>query len=366
MRLAQHPMFGIRGKDRDPPTRSGNGPESLEMPGKMKTMRRIGRVLLLLALAASPVTAQTQRIQLKNGAVIVGTVRVSGVGEVTVQVRYPEVRRLKLERKDVSPESWFEILERTLDPTNIPARIALADFAEKNGLYSFAVAELRRLAEFAPEKRGDLLKKIDAIQDSVAFEILEDAENALERGQPNAALMYLHTILERFPKSGAAAKARELMKKAHRAAGTSASVAEKTVPDSKMKKQVAMVMRHFEAGRKILEKGKGHIGRYSKASRQRRTLEKALRSFRAAWREARKLPVSSESKEAGTKLSGLRERVKKTLVQTYLDLGSLFLQRLAIQKAEEYCNAACELDPGNRGSHELHGLIIQAKIYRGY
>ena len=75
------------------------------------------------------------------------------------------------------------------------------------------------------------------------------------------------------------------------------------------------------------------------------------------------LPVApSENQVFDARVLKLRSSAKTKLVDAYLTAGTILLERRAIAGAEKYCNNACALDPENKDSHQLHGLILQAKI----
>lgn len=327
----------------------------------MKKVLRAVVVAVTLVSAASDSHADT--IRLKTGAILVGDVQLSENDDIVVTTRFPEEGRFTFKQDQLEPRSLYDVLDRRTAPGDADARLQLGELAESTGLYGIAVSDYLAVAELKPELRSDLEKRIERVREAIAAGILQDAKELLDEGNPQGALMYLHTIQERYGTTKAAKEAKKLMGTGHEHAGASADVATKTVSEEKAPKLIESVEKDLERGDREARKLGGHEG---DSSRDRRTAEKAIRYFESAWEKIKTLPVASQDAELQSNIRRLRQSGKARLANAYLSAGTIHLQAYSLPRAEEYCNKACELQPEDKASHALHRLIIEAKINGGY
>ena len=318
--------------------------------------------LLAAVLMATTAISHAETLQLKSGAILVGDVELHESGDIVVTTRFPETGTFTLKRDELVPRSLYDILDRRSDPKDADARLRLGELAESAALYGIAVSDYLGVAELKPELRKEMSKRIERVREAIAAGILEDARELLKEGNPRGALMYLHTIQERYGTTRAAKDAKKLMATAHEHAGSSTDVGKKTVSEDKAPKVIKSLERDLEKGNREARKLGGHEGN---SSRDAKAADKAIRYFEAAWRKTMTLPVAATDPELQSKILHLRQSGKDRLVKAYLTAGSIHLQRYSIPRAEEYCNKACELQPEDKANHELHRLIIEAKINGG-
>ena len=311
-------------------------------------------VLLLLAI---PSTSRGEVVRLVSGETLVGDVRLEGPDKIVLEARFPEERVVTLARDELTPESLFSVLERRTDPKDAAKRKELGELAARLDLKGVAVAEYIAVRRLDPAQSKEMDERITRLREAIAIEVLEDAKDLLEEGNARAAILYLHTVLERYPDSQAAQQARELMPRAHETAGSATDVAPNasTKPDPKA---IDAVQSHVEKGDAAFAPLRGHVG--SSVAGQR-AAERAIAHYEKAWEAAKKLPVAAAEPELQGRIDTLRERAKQSLVDAYLTAGSIHLQRRSIPSAERWCNKACLVDPDNKRNHELHGQIVDAK-----
>lgn len=327
----------------------------------MRTVLRT--VLAAAALVSAAAGSHADTVRLKTGAILVGDVELAEDGDIVVTTRFPEEGTFTLKRDQLEPRSLYDVLDRRTAPGDADARLQLGELAEATGLYGNAVSDYLEVAELKPEMRGDMERRIERVREAIAAEILQDAKVLLEEGNPRSALMYLHTIQERYGTTKAAKEAKKLMATGHEHAGSSTDVAKKTVSDEKAPKVIESVEKDLEKGGREARKLGGHEGDFS---RDRKAAEKAIRYFESAWEKIRTLPVAAQDAELKDKIRRLRQSGKERLAKAYLSAGSIHLQAYSLPRAEEYCNKACELQPEDKAIHALHRLIIEAKINGGY
>lgn len=327
-------------------------------------MKAIRTVLLIGSSLLSTVgVSRADTVQLKSGAILVGSVTLMENGDIQIATRFPRVETLTLEREHLMPRSLYDVLDRRTDRDDPEGRLRIGELAESSGLYGLAISDYLSVAELRPDLEEEMTARVERVREAIADRILEDARDLLEEGNARSALLYLHTLQEQYPETRAAKRgAKELMTTAHDHAGESTDVAEKTVPAEKAPKTIEALQKHLGKGDREMRKLKGHEG---DSSRDRRAAEKAIRYFESAWEDVRTLPVTAPDPELEAKIRGLRKSVKERLVEAYLTAGSIHLQRYSIPRAEEFCNKACELEPDDKASHALHRLIIEAKINGG-
>ena len=330
------------------------------MTCKSLTRHAAGAAAALL-VAAVAALAHGDTIQLRNGETIVGTARLVGTDSVLVDRLFPEGATLSLTFDDIAPESMHAILEHASDLADVAKRRELGEFAEANGLLALAVADFTAVKRLDANSSKDMDARIVRLQEQIAGEMLADAQDLLDGGNANAALLYLHTLREKFPRTDAAKKADQLAAAAHKAVGPAAEVAAKTVAAAEAPRVATQVEGHLAKGDEARKRGGGHVG--SDVKVDQRSAERAIRHYEAAWGAAKTLPVApSGDAELDARVQRLRASAKAKLVDAYLTAGTILLERRAIPGAEKYCNSACALDPENKDNHRLHALILQAKV----
>lgn len=318
------------------------------------------RVVPVAALALAAAFARGETVELRSGETVVGSVRLEGKDDVVIDAVYPSVEVVTVKRGDVSPESMHAILERLAGPADVAKRREMGEFAEEAGLLEVAVIDFTIVKKLDPSAAKDMDGRIKRLNEMIAGGVLLEAQELLDDGKPNAALMYLHALREKFPGTEAAKKADGVATAAHKAAGASAEVAVRTVPGTDAPRVADQVEAH--AGKGAAEKAKigGHVG--SNVAAQR-AAERSIVHYESAWDLAKTLPVTSSGDASlDARIERLRKSTKTSLVDAYLTAGTILLERRVIASAEKYCNLACELDPENKVNHRLHALIVQAKI----
>ena len=66
-------------------------------------------------LILSSTTARAETLQLRNGQALQGDVQLEGADGVVIDVRFPDVKTVRLTRGELTPESLFAVLERRTD-----------------------------------------------------------------------------------------------------------------------------------------------------------------------------------------------------------------------------------------------------------
>ena len=173
--------------------------------------------------------ASAETVHLKAGDTLVGDVALEGADGVVVEVRYPAVQIVRLRREDLTPDSLLAVIARRTDPKDAAQRRALGEAAEPLGFLEVAVHEYEAVEALDPSASKDMDARLAALFGRIAAALLEDARTLLDEGRPAAALLPLHTLVERYRRTPAAKEAEGMMAAAHRAAGASAEVAQRTV-----------------------------------------------------------------------------------------------------------------------------------------
>ena len=318
------------------------------------------RLAVAVVLAFVAAAARGDTVELRSGETVVGSARLEGKDDVVIDAVYPAIDVVKLKRADVAPASLHAIMERLAAPDDAAKRREMGEFAEDSGLLALAVVDFTIVKKLDPATAKDMDARIARCNEMLAEAMLLDAQDLLADGHPNAALMYLHTLREKFPGTDAAKKADSVAAAAHKTAGASADVAVQTVPPAQAPKVADAVDGHVAKGDAQTARIGGHVGSTVAAQR---AAERAVTHYEFAWTAAKSLPVAPSGDEKfDARVVKLRGAMKTKLVDAYLTAGTLFLERRVIVSAERYCNLACELDPENKNNHRLHALILQAKI----
>jgi len=301
-----------------------------------------------------------ETIELVSGQTLVGDIRLQEDDQIIIDARFPMVRQMTLTREELTADSWYHVLERRTDQKDPLGRMKLGEYAEMANLHGVAIAEYRAAKQLDAGLANEIDKRIVRLRNEVARNILNDAERLLAEGDARAALMYFHTIVELYPDTEAAKRAEKIKVKAHSLAGKAADVNVKTVPLKKAPEIIRKIESALKKGNERFIPLRGHVG---SSSKDRKTAEQGVRYYEDAWKLTKSLPVATGDDDLQKTFKNLRLTVKAQLVEAYLAIGTIYLQRKAISESEKYCQKACELAPEDRKNHALHRLIIEAKIY---
>lgn len=313
--------------------------------------------LLVAVLAARLLHAQT--IELRSGEVLIGRVVEVGPVEIRVEVGFPEPKTNTLPRSDIDPESLYVILAARSDPGSAAAHLALADAAAKMELPAHAIAEYREAARIDPSLKARSEARIVQLRGRIAEDLLGDAREAVEEGRNAAARLLLSTILSKYADTAAGREANRLLNEM--TAKASSDGAGKPVTAADAEALLKKVREHLTAADKVEEERAGHG-----SNKEQRRLERLVAHLESAWRPISNVAGATDNAEISDRVAAVRRTVKTRLVESYLALGTVFVQRRAIPSAETWCEKACDLDPENKENHHLHDIIIQAKITRGW
>lgn len=337
--------------------------EAREAPARtdMLLERTRNFALAFIACLSIAAAASAETVRLRDGRMIAGEVRLEG-SSVVVDATFPTVATITLRRDEIAPESLFALLERRAAPDDIAQRRELAQLAERSGLEALAIAEYRTIQRLDPASAKELEPRIERLFEAIASDLLEEARDLLEMDDRESALVYLHTIVEDHPRTKAAPEARRMIRDMQRTVAEAAAVATRTAPESEAPKLLDRVAESLGQGDEKLE---GIRGFASASIKHQRAAERAIRHYERAWESAKQLPVSADTPELRGRITAARERTRSRLIDAYLTAASIHVQRRSLNTAERYCNEAYVLDPENAATHDLHRLIVQAKIFDG-
>lgn len=320
----------------------------------------IAVTLMFLAVMAGA----SESVQLRSGSVLVGSVDLRDSGQtLVIRTVFPKKDVVEVSSQEVTPASLYWVHQRRTEPDDIEGRLRLAAMATEAEMYGIAISEYLFVQELDPDRQAMVDGRVKALSEMLAADILESAEDLLEVGDANSALVYLHTISELYPRTKAAKRASELMGEVHQLAGAAAWIAKETVDPREVPRLLEKMEKYISKGDAALATVGGHVGSTVSASSQRRALDRAIRYYDKAWQAGRSIPATLPEGGRKVKAGDLHDQAHSKLVKAYLNAASLQLQRGSITKAEEYCTMACELDPENELSHHIHRLILEAKAY---
>ncbi len=325
-------------------------------------MKLVTSLCLIFALCSAALSAQT--IQLRTGVILVGDVEIQeGGAKILVHVRYPKVQDVILDRKDLTPKSLYSVFEKKADRSDAKILWDIAMLAKDARMYGNAISDLLAVAKLAPKKKHDVELAIKEIRELIASDLLQAARDALAKENPRATLVYLHTIRELYSETKAAKETRKLMTLAHDRAGKRVDIAEKTVSPAKAPKVLSTVSEYRNKGDQSRKRVQAENGKTPGGSKQRKALDRAIKYYRKAWEAARTLPVAINDPKLRAEIQMARTITRKLLVDALLNAATVQLARTSINKAEEYCNEACALDPDNKKLRDVHKTILEAKAY---
>ncbi|MCR9244947.1 MAG: hypothetical protein NXI31_07935 [bacterium] len=305
--------------------------------------------------------ARAQTFELRNGEVLIGQVVEIGDDEVTLRTGPNDATR-KVARDEFAPRSYYAIRARRSDPDSAAHRERLAKLALELGLPLHAVAEWHEVARLVPERAREAQTMVEHIEAEIAVGLLAQARAQIAAGDFGKAKLNAEVILARYGKTSAARSARTVAAEAQ--AKLEKRGARKPIGATKLGKILDAVQRRETAVAKL---GIEPTSNPNQTSRERNRRKKAIKLLEGAWSELdRFTPAAAVKAATANEFRAARERVRGQLGEHYLGMGSILVQRLALPSAEEFNAKACELDPASGGCKQLQGLIVRARIARGF
>ena len=309
--------------------------------------------IFVLALFAGGLLAQT--IELRNGEVAIGRVVKVTASTVEVEIGFPKAATRTIQKSDITPVSLYTILAARVEPGDAEAHTQLAEVARGMGLRGHAIAEFREAARLDPKLKATAEAKVMDIRTDIARALVEDAKEAMEENRFGAARLTLSTIDESYGDTPVGREATHLLQELKEKRLQNAGLHQ--VSASELERLLKRVAGHVQDADDVKGDRSPHGG-----VKAQRTLERVVRHLEKANDAVSDVAPPDDPREMAGELTTARESVQHRLVEAYLTLGTVFIQRRAIPSAEEYCEKAGDLDPENSHNHRLHNLILQARI----
>ncbi len=313
------------------------------------------KTMVLAFLLCVPALGET--IELKSGEVLLGRVVKLDDTAVHVEAGFPEQKSLSIPREDLAPTTMYALLVARSDAQSAAAHLSLAEQCLELGLYGHAIAEYREAARLDPSFAAKSQTGIAGARRQIAKAILEDAQDALLENRTAAARLLLSSLITRYRETPAAKEAYDRLQTKRSESGESPR---RSVPARQVEEALRLFAAHMQNAEKE-DVGSMSHGRM----REQRGLERRVLHLERAWNLIDDLAAPATEAELTDRLEAARRSAKSQLVDAYLLLGNVFLQRRAIPSAENWCVKACDLDPENTAGHGLHGQIQDAKTLQG-
>lgn len=322
----------------------------------MKLVNVLPAVLLLLAAAALQTPAAT--IELRTGEVYIGRVLSVGPEEIRAAVTFPEQKTMTFTRDELKPLSLFRILAARSDPEDAAAQVELAALAERLGLPGHAIAHYRQAAALDATYAPKAEAAVEEVRGSVVEDLLADARARVREERLAAARRILDGILDRFPGSAHEEEVRKLLADVRASMQgddrEAAWVSEERLQEllDKTGEILSRVRREIPEPHRVVD----YTGR------ERRKQEAAVELLESAWKRLGAVAGAREAPELNSRLDEVRGQVRGRLVEHYLALGTIMVQKEALNRAERWLDRAYALAPDSEGARRLHDLIVQARI----
>lgn len=319
----------------------------------MKTLSFALASILIIA------TSHAQTLDLKSGELVIGKVTDVGATAVTIEVGYPNVEKRTIPRSEITPLSLYHVLAAGVDSRNAAAHMKLAEISRDLGLWAHVIAEAREASRLEGSMKSEAERLVGLARSEIALVLLADAREALDEGRQAAARLAATTAVTDYGDTAAGADAKKLLVVLNEKERTAQSKRRLS------RAQALEALDRAEAHLKAVKSTPATTANHGGSSAQR-TLESITSYLEKSWAAIKDVELAEPiDVELAQRLDDRRAEVRRRLVDGYLELGTVYIQRRAIPDAEKYCELACGLDPENRANHVLHRLIVNAKISRG-
>ena len=319
-----------------------------------------GVALALLSVMAVP-AASAETITLASGEVLIGRVTQIDADSIRVEVGYPEQKSVTLAKTELSKGFLYDLLVRESDPDSADDHMALAQAGRELGLLGHAIAEYREAGRLDRSLLEQTEAEVKSLREIIAAGMLADIEQDLAEENKAAARLNLEVLILRFGDTPAATKGRDLRHIIN------SQVMEAEARPETPPAEISRAIKKVEKLEKQAERStKGKENPVIRTSRERKAREIALKKLEQAWSLVVDLqgPKVRDPKYTDS-LNQTRNRLRNKLNRLYLALGTYYVGKLAIPRAEGLNVRACELNADTQSCIRLQDLIVQARISNG-
>lgn len=332
------------------------------------------RSLLLYAsvlLSSSAGAPATQRIALKNGSTIEGSVVSSSENDVTLSfVVNGRSGTMTVPRDQVDPHSWY-VVRAAATPDDARAHVALARFCSENGLFFQAERELDRALALDASLASAVDDELARVRDAAAAKLLDMAREALLSKDASRAERLVSTVITRYDDTSRVEAAHGLL---GQVAEVKAQVERQTeadrikeltaAADAFRVKVLSGVTRKAESARR---KNLDALAEQN-LSRAQGLFDASIRSYAQALKDLERVAAKhGNDAELARLISELRGRIVEEAVDVHVSLGSTCLVRGAFTKALTHADNALALDPRSSFARDFRARveIASAEASRG-
>jgi hypothetical protein len=175
-------------------------------------MRPLCTALALALLAAR--AGAVELIEFKSGKLLTveGAARIGDKIHVRLTTPSDRYAAISLPMDQILPEYVYYIWERGIAEGDRADRLALAEWARRNGLFRHALRAYATVAESDPATRAELPALEQALHEEEATWLFERAESLFRRDEVKDARVLVRKVLDGFQGSKESGRALELLK----------------------------------------------------------------------------------------------------------------------------------------------------------
>jgi hypothetical protein len=297
------------------------------------------------------------RVSEDDGKKIVVQLAIEGGGSGTANYTYDQL----------APQTIYRLRLARTPRTDAKEQLALATYAFDNGQWDDARLSFF-LADAADKKEGGKLKKeLDALVERAAPVAMQMAQKDVDAGRITAAERRLARILEHLPESPEADKARTMLEAIKQKAMDErekrrlAEVAEEK--REKAQEIMGPIKRRYEAAQALVRDGLNNTKRQTQAIQ---TFRDAIANFEGVRKDlAQTLQDQGPKSDFAAHYASWDKMVKNDIIETRLNLASLYFVRSSLIDAGSEVNAALALDPESSDALAMRGRLEVASSEGG-
>jgi len=310
-----------------------------------------------------------EKIELKNGRFIEGTVKGIKDGTVTVQQEESEIG---IPLDQLSPRSMYQLKSRFMEQDNAQSHWELGEYCAKNKMYESARKEYSRAAELDESLKDKADEKTIELVDEECRDEIEKAFALMRQSKYEESLQVLRTLIDKYPESN-------YVEEASRAATFAAEALRNKIEDEKKKKELEVKQKELErlskeeiALRNKFNEAAKLVGEARNHNIEGLTSESDLKVVQAdkSYKKAEEKlfaahnilkEVMNQTKDVDL-ISEIKEKVNEVagwLATTYNNLGQLWALELNIRESIKWLNKALAIDPYHKAASDLKVKLIE-------
>jgi len=323
-------------------------------------MRPLLTAVLVLALAAAPVSAAT--LKMKDGSTVTCKVLAYDAPAKTLKVRLQDGRETQYTLDQLDARSVYLVNASLVPNDNAKAMLQVANFARDAGLYAHAVRRYGEALKLDPALKPTIDKEMTTLKKSAAAYCMDNARAAVSKNDMRGAEKWLTILVKKLPDEPEAKQASAMLDNYYEQNRAKALAEADAQATEAVQQDVANGKRHFQAMVTKTKQGLQAQGN----SEGEALFRSAIIEGNMCLKEVDRIDRSYDDPKIKEKVSSYRKLTIDQLVEVHVNLASRLCVQTDYRGALRTIEQALALDPKNESALSMRSRIEDYSSSSGY